>query len=242
MRIFILDKSYCGESLYTLRKREINYLINVLRLQDNDFFTAQDVKGNYYEAVLNGETLSLSPTEDPEKTALDHFSGFDGEFVKINIFQALCKGKKNELISRMLTEAGVQQISFMQTEFCQEKELKAHDKERIETIIKEAVQQSGARSVPSLVFYSSFREALKNAKGKKIILHQSVLSSTKSLNEAIKGETEISLFIGSEGGFSEDECKAVEKVGGDAVLLKTNILRAETAGIYTVGAIQTILN
>ncbi len=242
MRIFILDKTFAGESPYALRKREINYLINVLRLKDNDVFTAQDVNRNYYQAVLNGETLSLTLTEEPEETLLDHFSGFVGEFVKINIFQALCKGKKNELIARMLTEAGVQQISFMQTEFTQEKALKAHDRERIETIIKEAVQQSGAKSVPSLVFYDSFKEAVENAPGKKIILHQSVLNTTKQLASAVEGEREISLFIGSEGGFSEDECRAVEEKGGDAVLLKTNILRAETAGIYTVGAIQTLLN
>ena len=74
------------------------------------------------------------------------------------------------------------------------------------------------------------------------MLHQSLLENSKTLFEVIKGQTEISLFIGSEGGFSDEECLAFENEGGNAVLLKTNILRAENAGLYTVGAIQTFLN
>ena len=53
---------------------------------------------------------------------------------------------------------------------------------------------------------------------------------------------EISLFIGSEGGFSDEECEAAEGKGIVPVLLNTNILRAETAAIYAVAGVQTLLN
>jgi RNA methyltransferase, RsmE family len=243
MRIFILDKSYSGESIYPLRKREINYLINVLRLKSGDEFSVMDIKGDYYKAKLENLTLYLEKTENPEATLLDGFSGYQGKFVPITVYQALCKGKKNEQIVRALTEAGVREIRFITSEFTQEKELTAHDEERLETIIREAVQQSGSRLVPVLSPVMSFEEALSIADGQKIMLHQSLLSSSLDLKEAVAGGAEkISLFIGSEGGFSDSECLALERSGGKAVLLKTNILRAENAGLYTVGAIQTLLH
>ncbi|NLZ67905.1 MAG: 16S rRNA (uracil(1498)-N(3))-methyltransferase [Spirochaetales bacterium] len=242
MRVFILDKAFSGETIYILRKREINYLKNVLRLKNDDLFTAQDIKGNYYQAKLQESTLTLCQTDNPESTLLDHFSGFKGEFVKITVYQALCKGKKNEQIVRALTETGITKICFITSQFTQEQELNEHDILRLETIIKEAVQQSGAKTVPPLTPVTSFKQALSTATGCKIMLHQSLLENSKTLFEVIKGQTEISLFIGSEGGFSDEECLAFENEGGNAVLLKTNILRAENAGLYTVGAIQTFLN
>ncbi len=46
----------------------------------------------------------------------------------------------------------------------------------------------------------------------------------------------LSLFIGPEGGFSEDEVDLARSFGITSVTLGKRILRAETAGIATVAA------
>ena len=48
-------------------------------------------------------------------------------------------------------------------------------------------------------------------------------------------------FIGPEGGFSDLECEMAEDKGIKTVLLNTNILRAETAAIYTASSLQTLI-
>ena len=81
-------------------------------------------------------------------------------------------------------------------------------------------------------------------KGRKIILHQSTLEESRYLSEILKDiekGTLISLFIGSEGGFSDSECSFAVQNGADAAIMPTNILRAETAGIFALGAIENSL-
>ena len=66
----------------------------------------------------------------------------------------------------------------------------------------------------------------------------------KVIKEALDGlsiDDQVSVLIGPEGGFSDDECILAEENGIQPVLLNTNILRAETASIYAVSAIQAII-
>ncbi|MBQ0072234.1 MAG: 16S rRNA (uracil(1498)-N(3))-methyltransferase [Spirochaetales bacterium] len=245
MRVFLLDKSYDGSPFYALRARERSYLEKVLRLEEGTTFTAKDREEHYYKAIILGDgTLSLEPTDNPEDTFLDNLSGYSGPFAPITIFVSILKGKKNESVVRALTEIGVKRIVFVQTEFVQEKDFSAHQRERLEVILKEAVQQCGGKT-PSLEGPVSFEEALEMADGTSILLHQSTLGSTKCLSDVFKDYTnlkkEIFCFIGPEGGFSDKECEKAEEMGIIPVLLNTNILRAETASVYTAAAIQALV-
>lgn len=245
MRVFLLDKSYDGSPFYALRARERSYLEKVLRLDEGTTFTAKDREENYYKAVIVGDgTLSLEPTENPEDTLLDNLSGYSGPFAPITVFVSILKGKKNEAVVRALTEIGVKRIVFMQTEFVQEKDFSSHQRERLEVILKEAVQQCGGKT-PILEGPVSFQDAVHMAEGTSILLHQSTLGSTKRLSEALEGyknlKKEIFCFIGPEGGFSDKECEKAEENGVIPVLLNTNILRAETAAVYTAAAIQALV-
>ncbi len=240
MRIFLLDKTYTGENIYPLKKREVRYLEKVLRLKEGITFTAKDISENYYKAtLLCGGNLSLLPTTCPENTLLDTLSGYMGDFAPLDMYVSILKGKKNETVVRSLTEIGVRRIIFVKTEFCQEKDLSSHQKERLEIIIKEAVQQCGGKA-PSLEGPISFVEAVKKAEGKSLLLHQALMGNTLSLKDIDLTSSIISCFIGPEGGFSNEECTQAEKNGAIPILLKTNILRAETASIYVASAIQTL--
>lgn len=245
MRVFLLSQDYDGSPLYSLKKREIQYLEKVLRLEKGTVFTAKDTQDNYYEATLESEgTLLLKPTDNPEETLLDSLSGYSGPFAPIDVYVSILKGKKNESVVRALTEIGVRKIIFMDTENAQEHEFSSHQKERLETILKEAVQQSGSRP-PILSGPISFSKAVEDSEGKRVILHQSMRGKTTYIEKVFTNQDikiVASLFVGPEGGFSDQECVLAENNGFFPVLLRTNILRAETAAVYTAATVQSLLH
>lgn len=242
MRVFLLSPTFSGESLYSLKSKERQYLNKVLRLDVGFEFTAKDHDDNYFKATLiDPDTLSLEPTDNPEATLLDNLSGYKGPFAQIDMYISILKGKKNELVVKALTEIGVSRIVLVQSQYVQEKNFTSHQRERLETILKEAVQQSGAKA-PSLEGPVSFEEAISNANGDILIMHQSKITKTKSLKDiSLSLERPISVLIGPEGGFSDEECNLAIERNGTPILLNTNILRAETASIYTASALQTLL-
>ena len=245
MRIFLLDKDYDKSSLYSLKKREVQYLTKVLRLENGTVFTAKDKDENYYRAtILGNDTLSLEPTESPEDTLMDSLSSYSGPFAPIDVYVSLLKGKKNEGVVRALTEIGVRRIILTDSQNVQEHTLSSHQKERLETILKEAVQQCGGKA-PFLSGPISIKEALESAEGTKVILHQGTRGKTTTLEEVFSSadiKIVASLFIGPEGGFTDEECDLAENHGASPVLLRTNILRAETASVYAASVVQSILH
>ena len=240
MRIFLLGDSINGNGIYRLSAKEKRYLLSVLRLNINETFTARDRNGIFYKAFLYDEdSLTLEKTDNPEETLLDGLSAYKEPLLPITMIISVLKNKKNESEIRMLTEMGVRRIILMETEFT-EGHLTEHNIERFSLIMREAVQQSGA-ALPELTGPVPFREALAAAEGRLIILHQGMRKSSVSLLKALDGAESVTAMIGPEGGFSDNECAVAEEAGAVPVLLKTNILRSETAAIYTAAAAQVLL-
>ena len=238
MRILLLSADHAGQEEYVLSQKERRYLMKVLRLAPGAAITARDRQGNYYEGILTEEgTVRLS-------SATDQLSGYRAKLPTIHLFQGLCKGRKNEDIARMACEAGVSGITFFTSAFCQQKELREHDAQRIESIMREAVQQSGSETAVCRPQVVSFAKALEEAEGQILLLHQGVRTKGMLLDEAmarLRKDCTISLFVGSEGGISDEECALAEDRGAWCCLMRTNILRAETAGIFALGALENCL-
>lgn len=244
MRILLIRSERLQGGIYPLTKREKNYLFNSLRLETGEILKCKDEEENYYDAeLLDQETLRLSPSDDKDNF-LDSMPAYQGPFCKLTLIQVICKGKKNEKIIREAQEIGCEKVIFCPSMFSEEKKLEGHALERIETIAREAVQQSGGKLL-DIEVVKRLEEAFSKARGIKIILHQGVRNSSCNLFNifsSLKGEVEVTVAVGSEGGFSEEECELAEDLGFKPVLLNTNILRAETAGIYAMSSIQTMLN
>ena len=239
MRVFLLGKDYKGERLYNLSQSERHYLFSVLRMEVNDVFTAKDKDGNTFKAFLFDEsTLALEETDNPEETLLDSLSSYKGPFADITMLVSLLKGKKNETEIRMLTEMGIKKIVLMETEFT---EKGSHRLDRYGKIVREAVQQSGS-AMPELCGPVPFHEALSMSNGRLLLMHQSERNETLDIVKALEGADAVTCLIGPEGGFSGKECAEAEEQGAQPVLLSTNILRAETAAVYSAAVIQAILH
>lgn len=244
MRIFLLNGNKVDGRIYPLSEKERNYIKNVLRIKEGAVFKAKDPKENLYDATLEKNDMLFIERSSDNDNYLDEMPSYSGEFVKINVYQCICKGKKNAQITRQLQEAGASKLTFIESALVQQKEIDSHEINRLETIRNEAVQQSGAK-LCQLCFNIGFKKAIEEAKGLKIILHQGERKKSEKLYSLLEKNSEadeISIFIGSEGGFTDEECLIAEEAGFHPVILNTNILRAETAGIYTMGAIQSFKN
>ena len=249
MRQYILPPTYDGEALLNLEKKDSQYFIKVLRLKKGDKIIARDNKGKIYQLILiDGDSDSCSLSVEPldsiqDGESTDTLPSYSGKYPQIHLFQCTCKGKKNDGIVRMATEMGVQSITLVQSRYCVSKKDKK-DNSRFNSIIKEAIQQSGS-PVPT-----TFNDVIKIEqlpsiwKHKLLFFHQSELEEQKDLHTLLKNfplDEPIGVLIGSEGGLSKDECNLLINSGFDPVLLKTNILRAETASIAAISAIHTLL-
>ncbi|MCK5672093.1 MAG: RNA methyltransferase, partial [Spirochaetales bacterium] len=111
-------------------------------------------------------------------------------------------------------------------------------------IVREAVQQSGSRvntGIGKSVTIDELAAVDSSAGDIGLFFHQEVLDSG-SLHGYLKSEFEkIFLVVGPEGGLSNRETEILFGKNFNSIYLKTNILRAETAALYGISAVQTIL-
>ena len=159
--------------------------------------------------------------------------------VKVTLYQALPKGDKMELIIQKAVEIGVSEIVPVISSRCvsrPDKKSLSKKTVRWQKIAKQAAMQSGRGIVPKVRECISFNDAVKNAKGDKVIFYELGGESVKTI---LKDKpSEISMFIGSEGGFSSEEVNLVTENGGRKATLGKRILRAETAPLVALTLIM----
>jgi 16S rRNA (uracil1498-N3)-methyltransferase len=261
MRQYLLDSSFKGEQkTLILTDKESQYLTKVLRLKVGDRLLGRDRSGKAWLLELeqigkNNCILSVSPLgEDEVDVATDDLPSYKGSYPRIFLYQCLCKGKKNETIVRQATEIGVEEITLVQSKFCvkdyshKKNNSLGPQKERLESQIKEAIQQSGSpiptRLSEEILTLADIPKHWDN-KGLFIFFHQSNREEQQQtlpqLLSTVQPDTPIAMLIGSEGGLSDDECAFLETSGFRPVMLKGNILRSETAAIYALSTIQVLL-
>ncbi len=242
MKQLILPINYNGEEFFNLPQKESHYLINVQRRSIGYQFDLQDSKGSLYRGViidivdgLCSLKLTIS-SEAPKK-----------EF-SITMLQGIPKGKKIDLMIRQSVEAGVDHFYPIMADHSipifnsdSEREKK---RERWYKIVKEAAQQSGTKDITTLEELQTLKDALNSIKKPftGIFFHQVPLENMYLHQILEQPEENIVLVIGPEGGLSQKEVNLLIENNFKPALLGDNILRAETATTFALGAVQIILN
>ncbi len=260
MRVFLLPTTFNGESYVNITGKEYNYLVNALRLKKGQKLMGRDCTGGLWDLTIeeiNKKNLILSATKTQTLTEYTDTLPQESPLRTIILYQCLPKGRKTNDIIKKATEAGVKTIVLVKSKNCVADFTGKEDSKlsRYDAVIKEAIQQSGS-TVPTTVegpidisqVPANFQAKAKGKPSLGLMLHQcKVEENQKELVSCIssfKKETQegiTGLLVGSEGGFTDTECETLLNAGFNAVLLKTNILRCETASIYAIGAIQTLL-
>jgi len=259
MKQFILPDFGNIDSEIILSKKETHYLKNVLRYKTGAIFSAADKTGNIWEAKIlrfeNKKSIivlcrKIEPASlDWQAQSSEGFALDKGEreaIPEIVLYQCLLKGKKMDLVVRQAAEAGVATIVPVESEFAIAKMEGKQQKEKIERwekICKEALQQSGSNIFTNVKQHITFMQLDRFCKKTEtsVFFHQNAIEN-KSLHKYLFQVAEkVNIIIGPEGGFSDKEIKFMLDNGFLPAYLGKNILRAETAAIYGIAAIKTIL-
>jgi len=239
----------------------------IIRLYDKDFHYLVRVRrlrsGMSFNAILPGgteTTVRILSTKDniligqcieEEETRPGKLPPTVSLLPEIALFQGLPRGAKMDLIVRQAAEASVSVIAPFKSEYSQAAPVKESGEKlkRWERIIKEARQQSGSITdtivMPPcgfdalLVYWESLK--IKYTRPLGLVLHQEPLEKGTFHGYLRNDPDFVVLAVGPEGGFSPGELSQFLKTGFRPLLMGNTILRTETAALYGIAAIRTIL-
>ncbi|MGV3278102.1 RsmE family RNA methyltransferase [Rickettsiales bacterium LUAb2] len=212
-----------------LSSEDSHYLVNVLRLKNNDQIALfNSIDGEWLAKVnnINKNSSKVILLEKIKEANINNTS--------IHLMYAPLKNTASSFLLEKITELGVTDITQVITTRTTNKPI---DIKKIELKIKQAVEQCGRLSVPKVYASKSLKQllfSLEATDSKLIWLNEQ--QTGEDLLTAISNNTQpINILIGPEGGFSAEEIDMLKhhpKVTPS--YLKGNILKAETAAIISV--------
>jgi 16S rRNA (uracil1498-N3)-methyltransferase len=153
---------------------------------------------------------------------------------KTTLFCAILKKENFELVVQKTTECGISKI----VPIISARTIKTGlNIERLQKIAKEASEQSGRNTVPEISEPISFNESLELVKKDNVNI---LFDSSGEVLQKISNDTPINIWIGPEGGWTEEEIKKARDVGFIISSLGSNTLRGETAAIIATYLISNL--
>ncbi|MBU6414790.1 16S rRNA (uracil(1498)-N(3))-methyltransferase [Patescibacteria group bacterium] len=154
----------------------------------------------------------------------------------VMLHQSLIKKNNFEFAAAKCAELGVEKFCPFVSARSVKKGIR---RDRIEKILKESTEQCGGDRIPALVAPVGFAEAVKALPKDKNAENILFDPTGDPLRHAKDGAKNINIFIGPEGGFTEEELKMFRDAGGAIHSLGPRILRSETAAIVAAGLFLT---
>lgn len=153
--------------------------------------------------------------------------------VKLTLYQAIPKQDKLAEIVQKAVELGACKIVPVLTSRCVSRPSKGDfekKRQRLQKIAVSAAKQSGRGIIPEVAPMLTWKEALQSMQAQDIsVMLYEEEGGVRFGEVPLAGRTNIGLFIGSEGGISEEEAAQAVQAGLHRVWLGSRILRCETA-------------
>ena len=153
--------------------------------------------------------------------------------IHLTLYQAVPKQDKLAEIVQKATELGAAEIVPVLTSRCVARPDKADfekKRQRLQKIAVSAAKQSGRGIIPQVHPLHSWKEALTSMQKQDLsIMLYEEQGGIRFEQIPLENATNLGLFIGSEGGISEEEASQAVSAGLYRVWLGNRILRCETA-------------
>lgn len=215
-----------------LQEEEAYHAMKVLQKKQGDVIQIVDGKGNFYQAEINSSNYKKCEIKILEKKSTIKR--------KYHIHIGIAPTKNNERMEFFVekcTEIGIDEISFLQCERSERKEIKV---DRMQKIAIAAMKQSVQAYLPTLhpmKKLSTFFSEAKNETNKFIAHYQ---SENKNLIDHPSPFSSSLLLIGPEGDFTPNEIEQAIENKFELVNLGNTRLRTETAGMLGCNQIHII--
>jgi 16S rRNA (uracil1498-N3)-methyltransferase len=258
MKQFILPSEHDQGDTVDLTGDDFHYLVHVRRHRTGDVISARTPGGRAFDLRIDDigrdrlrGTLLPAAVAGAGTTAADAAESAPREWPRIppiTLYQGLPKGRKLDTVVRQATEAGVQAIVPVRTGHSVvewEGARGAKKLERLERIAREAAQQSGSGAPPrvaEIIDLNDIEPVSPEAGELGLVFHEKPLAA-QALHEYLRTAPDhLYLAVGPEGGFSGDEItKLTDAKNFSVARLGETVLRTETAALYAIAAVQTIL-
>lgn len=235
---FFVDKNQIGPKSVVITGQDVNHIKNVLRMKEGEEVSIMA------EGDTNEYRCEISAfTEDTVELTLLFIKESDVELpCEVILFQGLPKNDKMELIIQKAIELGASRIVPVATKRAVVKLTGGKEDKKIarwQGIAEAAAKQSKRAYIPKVENVMTMKEALEEAKDYEVKLipyelcDADSMATTRKLISNIKPGDRVAIFIGPEGGFTEEEVDLAKEIGVEPITLGHRILRTETAG-FTV--------
>lgn len=229
---FFVEDSQIGREFVTITGTDVNHIKNVLRMKPGEKIRVSNQKGLDYFCEITEVTDTFVQAdilkEEAASTELPS---------KIYLFQGLPKGDRMETVIEKAVELGVYEIIPVAMKYCVVKldaKKEAAKVARWQKQAEAAAKQSKRSIIPQVHSVMTYKEAVEYAMACKVRLvpyeNERGMAATEEAFKSIKPGDSISVMIGPEGGFSEEEIAMVRKEM-QVISLGKRILRTDTAGI-----------
>jgi len=214
-----------------LSEEESKHLCKVMRKDVGDKVFILDGKGKKATAEI-----TLAHSKKAEVSILEVQTIERRSAVHLTIAIAPTKNlNRIEYFVEKATEIGIDAI---QPILCHQSERKILKTDRLEKIAIAAMKQSGQVFLPEISELVSVSEFIRTNPNGLIAYCPEHLTNPQLLNE-VKNRESITILIGPEGDFTQEEVNFALENGYKTVSLGNSILRTETAGIYATTLIST---
>ena len=214
-----------------------HHALRVMRVKVNDPLILFNGDGFEYKGQVNGINKKTINVEILSKEQNDNESP-----ISINLFQSISSNEKMDMVIQKATELGV---SSIQPIFSSRSTIKLsldRTKKRLihwRQVSISACEQSGRSKIPTIrspIGFDQITEEIKITNSLNLVLHPDSLEQSSNLPQKYSGD--INIFIGPEGGFSQDEVLLLKKQNCINIQLGPRILRTETAPLAIIAILQ----
>ncbi len=213
-----------------------HHALRVMRIKVNDPLILFNGDGFEYKGQVNGINKKTINVEILSKEKNNNESP-----ISINLFQSISSNEKMDMVIQKATELGVSSIQPIFTSRSTIKLSLDRTKKRLmhwRQVSISACEQSGRSKIPvikSPIEFDQISEGI-TTNSLNLLLHPDNLEESSNLPNEYSGD--INIFIGPEGGFSQDEVLLLKKQNCINIQLGSRILRTETAPLAIIAILQ----
>jgi len=226
MQRIYLPKTNFSDTLILSEESIYHQLTRVLRSRVGNkfvFFDGASLVDHLYEIThIDSREVTLVKKETIEKSSENRLD--------INLYQARPnKLSKIEYILQKWVEAWIANFYIYRSERSQELRISNSKEQRLEKIIREAVEQSGRNLIPKLHMLDELD--INSVPWENIYFHTLAENATKLKDLQTPSEENINIWVWPEGGFSSEEIQGFNNLDFKKLHLGDRVLRTETVWI-----------
>lgn len=236
IRVFV-EHELIEKEIYELDTANSHHLLQVLKCKEgqqivlfngNEFDYLATIKKAYKKMQVSIENKQIN-LANPK--------------LNIHLGQAIAKGQNMDYAIQKAVELGVSQLTPLITKRTIVKINKQQIEKKVQHWEKVAISaccQSGRSILPIINSPLKLGDWLQQDQSQiKLFPHPQEKQQLSTLN--LQGTQNISITVGPEGGFSEEELCLAEKNDFKKINLGPRVLRSETAGLAVIAGLQVLI-